>query len=107
MLQRQDGRCDPRGLRKSEPGGSVLDDVLDLRQPRQRLDPRLRLAGFTGLVAEPIDERLDMCPLRRDTLYRTRLLQRFFGSDADKLVKAAGRQRQFSSVKMRDRLDRP
>ena len=92
-LQREDRRRDAGGLGKGEPGGRVLDDRLDLRQARQRLDPRLRLPRLARLVAEPVDEGLDVRPLRGDRLRRAGLLQGALGADAHELVEPARRER--------------
>ncbi len=56
------------GSGKVEAGRGRLDDRFDLRQPGQRLDARLRLTRLAGLVAEAVDERLDVRPFGRDVL---------------------------------------
>ena len=80
-------------LGEVEAGRRVLDHRLDLRQPCQRLDARLRLPRLARLVAEAVDERLDVRPLGRDALGGAGLLQRAFGADADEFVEAAGGER--------------
>ena len=106
MLQRENRWRDAGRFGKRETGRRVLDDVFDLGQTRQRLDPGLRLARFAGLVTEAVDETLNMRPLRRDPFHRARLLHGFLGADPHELIEPAGRQRYFAAVEMRDRLDR-
>jgi hypothetical protein len=105
-FQHQDGRGDPGRFRKGETRRGRLDDGLDLRQPRQRLDARLRLPRLAGLVTEAVDERLDVGALRRHPFGRTRLLQCTFGPDADEFIEATRRQLQLAAVEMGDRLHR-
>ncbi len=88
-----------------EPGRRVLDHRLDLRQPRQRLQPRLGLACLGRLGAEPVDEGLDARPLDGDTLGGTALLGGALGADADELAVAALGQAQLAAIEEGDGFD--
>ena len=105
-LQRQDRRGDARGLGKVEASGRVLDHVVDLRQAGERLDARLRLARLARLVAEAVDERLDVRAFGGDALDGAGLLHGALGADADEFVEAAGGERDLAAVEERDRLHR-
>ena len=81
------------GFGEVEAGRRVLDHRLDLRQARQRLDARLRLARLAGLVAEAVDEGLHVRALGGDALGGAGLLHGALGADADEFVEAAGGER--------------
>ena len=105
-IQRQDRRGDAGGLGEVEAGGRGLDHRLDLRQPGERLDARLRLARLARLVAEAVDERLDVGAFGGDALGGTDLLHGALGADADEFVEAAGGDGDAAAVEEGDRLHR-
>src|SRR5436190_23349082 len=102
-VERDQGWAEARRLRQAQRHRRRIGDQRDRFEPRQRLDPALRLARFRGLVAEAVDKALQPLALALLPLRQRRLTRRGLTAGPQKCVETAGIERELAVIEMQGR----